>query len=110
MSTERATDCVAVVRSPLTSLSLRKLSLRCKCVGAGRTVCSALSQEADANPPTLSLRSTLGQPLEVLKTHQAANRTDSLRTAIKKTYARGGVKGFYQVRVENTQYGAKPRA
>lgn len=40
--------------------------------------------------------STLGQPFEVLKTHMAANRNDNLRTAIKKTYQRGGVKGFYQ--------------
>ncbi|GAA5986256.1 hypothetical protein JCM10908_006478 [Rhodotorula pacifica] len=39
---------------------------------------------------------TLGQPFEVLKTHMAANRQDSLRTAIRKTIDRGGVKGFYQ--------------
>ncbi|GAA5859538.1 hypothetical protein JCM8547_006868 [Rhodosporidiobolus lusitaniae] len=38
---------------------------------------------------------TLGQPLEVLKTHMAANRSDSLTTAIRKTYAKGGYKGFY---------------
>ncbi|KAI9225223.1 MAG: mitochondrial carrier domain-containing protein [Piptocephalis tieghemiana] len=40
--------------------------------------------------------STLGQPFEVLKTHLAANRQDSLATAFKKTYARGGIAGFYQ--------------
>ncbi|KAJ3280176.1 hypothetical protein HK104_000856 [Borealophlyctis nickersoniae] len=40
--------------------------------------------------------STLGQPFEVLKTHMAANRGDGLVTAVKKTYARGGIKGFYQ--------------
>ncbi|GAA5824935.1 hypothetical protein JCM5353_002939 [Sporobolomyces roseus] len=39
---------------------------------------------------------TLGQPLEVLKTHMASNRNDNLREAIKKTYARGGLRGFYQ--------------
>ncbi|GAA5820867.1 hypothetical protein JCM11491_003875 [Sporobolomyces phaffii] len=40
---------------------------------------------------------TLGQPLEVLKTHMASNRSDNLRTAIAKTYhTRGGLKGFYQ--------------
>jgi len=40
--------------------------------------------------------STLTQPLEVMKTHLAANRGDSLLTAMQKTYARGGLKGFYQ--------------
>lgn len=40
--------------------------------------------------------STLGQPLEVLKTHMGTNRADSLRVAIAKTYARGGIAGFYQ--------------
>ncbi|BGO93727.1 hypothetical protein NBRC10512_006608 [Rhodotorula toruloides] len=39
---------------------------------------------------------TLGQPFEVLKTHMAANRHDSLREAIRKTTARGGIRGFYQ--------------
>lgn len=33
---------------------------------------------------------------EVLKTHAAANRNDNLRDAIRKTWARGGVAGFYQ--------------
>lgn len=40
--------------------------------------------------------STLGQPFEVLKTHLAAHRNDSLRQAIRKTWQRGGVAGFYQ--------------
>ena len=40
--------------------------------------------------------STLGQPFEVLKTHMAANRSDSLATALSKTYARGGMRGFWQ--------------
>ncbi|KAJ1971473.1 hypothetical protein H4R35_005238 [Dimargaris xerosporica] len=40
--------------------------------------------------------STLGQPFEVLKTHMAANRGDGLKAAIRKTYARGGISGFYQ--------------
>lgn len=40
--------------------------------------------------------STLGQPFEVLKTQMAANRSDSLALSIKKTYKRGGLRGFYQ--------------
>ena len=40
--------------------------------------------------------STLGQPFEVVKTHMAANRQDGLITAVKKTYGRGGIGGFYQ--------------
>jgi hypothetical protein len=39
---------------------------------------------------------TLGQPFEVLKTHLAANRGDSLFTALRKTWQRGGVFGYYQ--------------
>ncbi|KAH0612224.1 uncharacterized protein H6S33_010276 [Morchella sextelata] len=39
---------------------------------------------------------TLGQPLEVIKTHMAANRGDSIGTAFKTTWSRGGVFGFYQ--------------
>jgi hypothetical protein len=39
---------------------------------------------------------TLGQPLEVLKTQMAANRSQSMATAFKSVWARGGVKGFYQ--------------
>jgi len=40
--------------------------------------------------------STLGQPFEVIKTHMAAIREDGLVTAIRKTYQRGGIFGFYQ--------------
>ncbi|KAJ2079955.1 hypothetical protein H4R24_003424 [Coemansia sp. RSA 988] len=40
--------------------------------------------------------STLGQPFEVVKTHMAANRGDSIATTLSKTYARGGISGFYQ--------------
>ncbi|RKP38676.1 mitochondrial carrier domain-containing protein [Dimargaris cristalligena] len=40
--------------------------------------------------------STLGQPFEVLKTHMAAHRGDGLKIAMQKTYARGGLRGFYQ--------------
>ncbi|KAF9947291.1 hypothetical protein BGZ70_002757 [Mortierella alpina] len=39
---------------------------------------------------------TLGQPFEVIKTHLAANRQDSIATAFKKIYQRGGLSGFYQ--------------
>lgn len=34
--------------------------------------------------------------MEVLKTHIAANRQDSLRDAVRKTWHRGGFAGFYQ--------------
>jgi hypothetical protein len=39
---------------------------------------------------------TLGQPLEVLKTQMAANRSQTMLQACKSVWARGGVVGFYQ--------------
>jgi len=39
---------------------------------------------------------TLGQPLEVLKTQMAANRSQTMVQAIQSVWARGGVAGFYQ--------------
>jgi len=39
---------------------------------------------------------TLGQPLEVLKTQMAANRTQTMFQAVQSVWARGGVAGFYQ--------------
>ncbi|KAL4923713.1 mitochondrial carrier domain-containing protein [Aspergillus undulatus] len=39
---------------------------------------------------------TLGQPMEVLKTHLAANRHDRIKDAIQKTWARGRWTAFYQ--------------
>lgn len=39
---------------------------------------------------------TAGQPLEVIKTHMAANRKDNLRQSVSKIWNRGGVLGFYQ--------------
>ncbi|KAF9229140.1 mitochondrial carrier [Gyrodon lividus] len=39
---------------------------------------------------------TLGQPLEVLKTQMAANRSQTMLQASKSVWARGGVVGFYQ--------------
>jgi len=39
---------------------------------------------------------TLGQPLEVLKTQMAANRAQPMLQATKAVWARGGVAGFYQ--------------
>lgn len=39
---------------------------------------------------------TLGQPLEVLKTQMAANRNQTMLEATKSVWARGGVAGFYQ--------------
>jgi hypothetical protein len=39
---------------------------------------------------------TLGQPLEVIKTTMAAHRGDGFMTALNRIWARGGVVGFYQ--------------
>ncbi|KAI1278612.1 mitochondrial dicarboxylate carrier protein [Xylaria sp. FL0933] len=39
---------------------------------------------------------TLGQPLEVVKTTMAANRGDSFAGALARIWGRGGVFGFYQ--------------
>ncbi|GHJ87679.1 hypothetical protein NliqN6_4081 [Naganishia liquefaciens] len=39
---------------------------------------------------------TLGQPLEVLKTQMAANRSQSMYQAFQTVMSRGGVTGFYQ--------------
>ncbi|KAI4837598.1 hypothetical protein E4T45_09788, partial [Aureobasidium sp. EXF-8846] len=39
---------------------------------------------------------TLGQPLEVVKTTMAANRADGMAGAVSRIWGRGGVFGFYQ--------------
>ncbi|KAM0713777.1 hypothetical protein Q7P37_010739 [Cladosporium fusiforme] len=39
---------------------------------------------------------TLGQPLEVMKTTMAANRTDGMAGAVARIWSRGGPLGFYQ--------------
>ncbi|KAK2746232.1 Mitochondrial DNA replication protein yhm2 [Myotisia sp. PD_48] len=39
---------------------------------------------------------TLGQPLEVIKTTMAANRTDNFAGAMRRIWGRGGVLGYYQ--------------
>nr|POE53347.1 citrate/oxoglutarate carrier protein [Quercus suber] len=39
---------------------------------------------------------TLGQPLEVMKTTMAANRGDGMAGAVARVWSRGGVFGFYQ--------------
>lgn len=39
---------------------------------------------------------TLGQPLEVLKTQMAANRSQTMIQALRSVWSRGGVTGFYQ--------------
>lgn len=39
---------------------------------------------------------TLGQPLEVLKTQMAANRTQTMAQAFRTVWSRGGFFGFYQ--------------
>ncbi|KIX09334.1 mitochondrial DNA replication protein YHM2 [Rhinocladiella mackenziei CBS 650.93] len=39
---------------------------------------------------------TLGQPLEVIKTTMAANRTDTFAGAMVRIWGRGGILGYYQ--------------
>jgi len=39
---------------------------------------------------------TLGQPLEVIKTQMAANRSQSMFQALQSVWARGGLVGFFQ--------------
>lgn len=39
---------------------------------------------------------TLGQPLEVLKTQMAANRSQTMGQAFSTVWSRGGVAGLYQ--------------
>lgn len=39
---------------------------------------------------------TLGQPLEVLKTQMAANRSQTMLEATKAVWSRGGIAGLYQ--------------
>ena len=39
---------------------------------------------------------TLGQPLEVIKTQMAANRSQTMGQAFATIWSRGGIKGFYQ--------------
>lgn len=39
---------------------------------------------------------TLGQPLEVIKTQMAANRSQTMFQALSTVWSRGGVSGFYQ--------------
>jgi hypothetical protein len=45
---------------------------------------------------TCSKVTTLGQPLEVIKTTMAANRKDGFTGALTRVWGRGGVFGFYQ--------------
>ncbi|KAF8912999.1 mitochondrial carrier domain-containing protein [Gymnopilus junonius] len=44
----------------------------------------------------MNMVTTLGQPLEVLKTQMAANRSQTMWQACKSVWARGGAVGFYQ--------------
>ncbi|PPQ67040.1 hypothetical protein CVT26_009937 [Gymnopilus dilepis] len=44
----------------------------------------------------MNMVTTLGQPLEVLKTQMAANRSQTMWQACRSVWARGGVAGFYQ--------------
>ncbi|KAK2461655.1 hypothetical protein APHAL10511_006118 [Amanita phalloides] len=47
------------------------------------------------NDPSVQV-TTLGQPLEVLKTQMAANRSQTMLQALRAVWARGGSVGFYQ--------------
>ncbi|KAF9527820.1 mitochondrial carrier domain-containing protein [Crepidotus variabilis] len=44
----------------------------------------------------MNMVTTLGQPLEVIKTQMAANRSQSMVQALGSIWSRGGVSGFYQ--------------
>ncbi|KAG6911539.1 hypothetical protein DXG01_011841 [Tephrocybe rancida] len=44
----------------------------------------------------MNMVTTLGQPLEVLKTQMAANRSQTMWQACKTVWSRGGVVGYYQ--------------
>ncbi|KAF8973875.1 mitochondrial carrier domain-containing protein [Flammula alnicola] len=44
----------------------------------------------------MNMVTTLGQPLEVLKTQMAANRSQTMWQACRTVWSRGGVTGFYQ--------------
>ncbi|EDO18018.1 hypothetical protein Kpol_1045p2 [Vanderwaltozyma polyspora DSM 70294] len=59
----------------------KKVSFSNLLLGAGLNMCEV---------------STLGQPLEVVKTTMAANRNATFMQAIKHVWSRGGVFGFYQ--------------
>ena len=55
---------------------------------------------SDTNEPGATMNmfevTTLGQPLEVLKTQMAANRSQTMGQAFRNVWSRGGVSGFYQ--------------
>lgn len=66
----------------------------CSAVCERRLECSLVfSLLKDSN---LQEVTTLGQPLEVLKTQMAANRSQTMFQAVQAVWARGGVAGFYQ--------------
>ncbi|KAI0734506.1 mitochondrial carrier [Fomitopsis betulina] len=44
----------------------------------------------------MNMVTSLGQPLEVLKTQMAANRSQTMFQAVQTVWSRGGVLGFYQ--------------
>jgi len=58
-----------------------------------------VGQQVKQSPVTDYLRpqvTTLGQPLEVIKTQMAANRSQSMGQALQSVWARGGFVGFFQ--------------
>ncbi|KAI9471512.1 hypothetical protein LPJ78_002415 [Coemansia sp. RSA 989] len=76
------------IEAPVSSQSVQPAAIEKKSVSFQNILLGAAIQTFEV--------STLGQPFEVVKTHMAANRGDSIATSLKKTYARGGIAGFYQ--------------
>ncbi|ANB11331.1 Yhm2p [Sugiyamaella lignohabitans] len=72
---------MAPISAPSTSLEKKPVNFSNILLGAGLNMFEV---------------TTLGQPLEVIKTTMAANRGDSFPSAIKRIAGRGGVFGFYQ--------------
>ncbi|KAL9715914.1 Mitochondrial DNA replication protein yhm2 [Leucoagaricus gongylophorus] len=52
----------------------------------------------------MNMVTTLGQPLEVLKTQMAANRSQTMLQACKTVWSRGGVTGFFQGLIPMGEY------
>ncbi|KAK9711855.1 hypothetical protein K7432_007528 [Basidiobolus ranarum] len=76
------------VNPSISSIAAEKLPIKKKSFSWVNIALGAFIQTAEV--------STLGQPFEVIKTHMAAHRGDSLWTSIMRTYQRGGIRGFYQ--------------
>ncbi|CAE6410856.1 Mitochondrial DNA replication protein YHM2 [Rhizoctonia solani AG-1 IB] len=65
-------------------------------MGVAREPGQGVSWSNIAVGATMNMVTTLGQPLEVLKTQMAANRSQTMLQALRSVWSRGGVTGFYQ--------------